>query len=259
MYVPVYDNSELILKDKIEELHKQWIANIINKDNSDIADELRDLYVPDGFYPYYTKQKKKILFIGKEGLELSGNDYISCLYDAYKNKIVGNKPLNQYRFHTTMLYISYAIEREVYNWSQLPFAEEFIDEFGEPDGFSFAFMNLSKFSNESGRWQADEELIDSFIRLSQNDEINFIQKEIELLNPDLIIGMNLGDKMRHLGTFDNFQFFGPKKDVCFQTLTTTYGKYNYIDTWHFAAPNKSPELQIFNPLIGCLLNKGIIQ
>ena len=49
MYVPVYDNSELILKDKIEELHKQWIANIINKDNSDIADELRDLYVPDGY------------------------------------------------------------------------------------------------------------------------------------------------------------------------------------------------------------------
>ena len=32
MYVPIYDNSELILKDKIDGLHKQWIANIVNND-----------------------------------------------------------------------------------------------------------------------------------------------------------------------------------------------------------------------------------
>lgn len=66
MFVPIYDNSELILKDKIDGLHKQWIANIVNNDNSEIADELRELYVPDGFYPYYTKQKIRILFIGKK-------------------------------------------------------------------------------------------------------------------------------------------------------------------------------------------------
>lgn len=253
----LYNRQEIILKNKIDALHHQWITRIIENDDSCREEELRELYIPDGFFPNYTNQRIKILFIGREGLELSGQNYISCLYDAYHNKVVGGKSLNRYQFHSTMLYISYALEHKIYDWSKLPYAVDFIDEFGKPNGCSFAFMNLSKFSNESGNWWADEELIDSFIRLSHNEQLNLFQEEIDILNPDLIIGMNLEARMDVLGRFSDFAYYG-NKDLCAQTLLTTKGKYPYIDAWHFSAPGKSPEKEIFNPIINYLKDSGII-
>lgn len=258
MVWPGYDGAEVGLKKQIDELHMRWINWIVSNNNGEREEELRGLYVTDGFYPNYTKQRIKILFIGKEGLELSGEDYIECLYDAYLNRRIGSMYINQHRFHSTMLYIAYALERRVYEWSKIPYADELVEEFGRPDGISFAFMNLSKFSNESGDWMADEKLIDSFLRLSECPENNFFGGEICLLNPDIIIGMNLGGRMAALGRFENPQFFGDNHDVCFQTLITGDKRYNYLDTWHFSAPGKSPEWNIFNPVITALKQNLII-
>lgn len=218
------------------------------------------MYVKDGFYPEYSKQPIKVLFIGKESLEIGGQDYISLIFDAYHNKKVGSTHLNRYQFHSTMLYISYALKHEIYEWSEMPYATEFVDEFGKPNGCSFAFMNFSKLSNESGQWQADEELIDTFTRLSKNPNCDYFAKEIGLLNPDIIIGMNLGgSRMRHLGNFTDIKYYGSNDDVCFQTLTTYDGnKYTYLDVWHFSALRKSPKRDIFTPIIDSLRDNSII-
>lgn len=108
-------------------------------------------------------------------------------------------------------------------------------------------MNLSKFSNESGAWQADEELIDSFLKLSLNPYYDFFAHEINILDPDIIISMNLEERMKYMGTFSNPKWYGEKKhDVCYQILTTSLGKqYPLLDTWHFSAPNKSPKKNFF--------------
>ena len=159
-----------------------------------------------------------------------------------------------------MIYIAYALEHKEYNWHNIPYADEIINKFAKKDGFSFAFMNLSKFSNESGDWSADNELINSFIDLSNKSKENFFSSEIDLLNPDIIIGMNFGVWAECLGSFSERQdYYGNNGDVRVCILKTQSGKeYPYFDTWHFSAPGKSPIRDIYYPLLDALKAKSII-
>lgn len=252
-----YPYSELELKNNINRLQEEWLQHIINVcEIEELKEMIPELFVFDGFYPQYTQQRIKILFIGRESLEIGGRNYIETLFDAYHNKSIGvnpPRPLNQDKFHSTMLYLAYALQHKIYDWFQLPYATEFVDDFGKENGISFAFMNISKFSNESGNWPADNNLINTFIELSMKNKGDYFSKEIDLLNPDIIIGMNLKENMKCLGFFSDFKYYGD--DVCFQTLTTTSNKqYNYIDSWHFSAPGKSPNRDIFSPIINSILD-----
>ncbi len=109
-----------------------------------------ELFVEDGFYPFYTQQPVKILFVGREALGMAGLNYVDVLFDAYKNKTVGEKSLDEYKFHRLLFSIAYGIIRRETDWKKIPYASELADNFGTQGGISFAFMNLSKFSNESG-------------------------------------------------------------------------------------------------------------
>lgn len=254
-----YPESELGLKDKIKQLNSKWLDFLKVKLNNEYSSCIDELFVSDGFYPYYTHQKKKILFIGREALEIGGGNYIEFLYEAYQEKQIGNKTLNQHKFHSTMLYLTYAIEHEVYKWEEIPYADEFISNFAQPDGISNAFMNLSKFSNESGYWVANMNQIDTFISTSNQSPINFFATEIDLLAPDIIFGMNLSGRMNCLGSFKSPKMYGNSGDVCFQFLKTPSGRtYPYLDCWHFSAPGKSAKNDIFNPAIEALKDNGII-
>lgn len=257
-YVLNYPESELELKDKIDRLNDKWLDFVKIQLGNEYSGNVDDLFVSDGFYPYYTCQKKKILFIGREALEIGGTNYMEFLYEAYLEKRIGGMTLNQHKFHSTMLYLTYAIEHEVYQWEEIPYADEFISGFAQPKGISNAFMNLSKFSNESGEWSADNSLIDSFIAASLQSPVNFFAAEIDLLAPDIIFGMNLGERMKCFGTFESPRMYG-NNDVCIQTLKTLSGKsYPYLDCWHFSAPSKSAKNDIFYPVIEALKDNGII-
>lgn len=253
-----YPESEFELKEKINQLNDKWLNFLKTQLNNKYLDCIEKLFVSDGFYPYYTYQKKKILFIGREALEIGGCNYMELLYEAYQEKRVGSKTLNQHKFHSTMLYLTYAIEHEVYKWQEIPYADELISEFAQPQGISNAFMNLSKFSNESGYWVADNNLIDTFISTSNLSPINFFATEIDLLEPDIIFGMNFSERMKCLGSFESPKMYG-NNDVCFLILKTPSGKtYPYLDCWHFSAPGKSAENNIFNPVIEALMDNKII-
>lgn len=71
----IFPKYEQYLRDVILQLHENWSQQIVanNKD-------LRELYVKDGFYPEYTRQPIKVLFIGREGLEIGGQDYINLVF-----------------------------------------------------------------------------------------------------------------------------------------------------------------------------------
>ena len=252
-----YPESERKLKFEIEKLNDRWKNHLVSMTGEK---SISEIFVSDGFYPYYTNQKVKVLFIGREALEIAGTNYQEFLYGAYLDNRIGLQTLNQSKFHSTMLYIAYALENKEYNWLNIPYAEETIHEFARENGFSFAFMNLSKFSNESGEWEADVKLINKFIELSLKSKENFFGTEIDLLEPDIIIGMNLGGWAECLGTFSESQgCFGSNDDVQICSLITQTGKeYLYFDTWHFAAPWKSPRRDIFYPLLEALKAKLII-
>lgn len=68
-----------------------------------------ELFVEDGFYPFFTQQPVKILFIGREALGMAGLNYVKTLFEAYKANSVGEKSLDEYKFHHLMFYIAYGI------------------------------------------------------------------------------------------------------------------------------------------------------
>lgn len=239
----VYPKNEIRLHEKLYKLLDQWHEEA--ESMKFIKRYTADDMVYDGFYPYYTKQKKKILFIGREALGLNGEDYIECVYNAYKTNKIGNKHINQYKFHRLMFYLAYCIINNFPAWGKVPYASELTEDFGTEKGISFAFMNLSKFSNESGKWSADWELIDSFINNFTNTETNYFNDEISILKPDIIITMNLENRLNVLGRIDSLKY--GSKASCYY-LMVNRKKIPLIDLYHFSATNKKDKEEYYLPL-----------
>ncbi len=146
-----------------------------------------------------------------------------------------------------MLYVAYALEREHYDYGSLPWADEIADEFAVPGGISYAFMNLSKLSNESENWQRDNVLIKSFLDM---DSKELLARELQILNPDLIITMNLvGDYGDYLGKLRHLENFGSEGQVCLHTLETSLDTYKLVDSYHFSCIGKRNKEDLFDPII----------
>lgn len=228
-----FPSTELTLKKQNDRLQEEW-HDVVAKVNPELA----DLFVCDGFYPYYTQQNRRILLVAKECLGLAGCNYIDAILAAYREGVVGDRPLNAYKFHALTLRVVYGLLHGCPDYDTLPTAVEIGKDFGTASGISFAHMNISKLSNESGEWQADYELINQFLNITSQYKENFWAKQIALLKPDVIIGMNLGGWYERIGKVSDFRHIGP---VCLQKLTTDYGEYKLIDSYHFAAINRWKE------------------
>lgn len=186
--------------------------------------------VRDGFYPYYTRQKPKILFIARESVGLGCGDYIGCLHDAYVNeKRIGERKLNAAKFHRIIFYLSYALAHGLCEYDEIPYPEDVADDFASPGGLSFAFMNISKIDNKSGDWRADW----GSIWKSVNDSPDFIRREISLLAPDVIIaGFNDMEIMKKV--FPEYERLG--KDEWDTFVVNVDGRRTrLINNWHFSA------------------------
>lgn len=175
-----YPTNERDLLNRLQALFNDWKSEVGT-----------DVFVEDGFYPHYFSQKMKVLFIGRESRGMTGRNYIEVLYDAYKNNNVGGQHINASFFHKRLLYVSYGLNNGMPNWEDIPNANEITNTFAVDNGFSFAFMNLSKLSNDSDDWVADWSLINESCNKSKNGKRNFFMEEVSLLSPDLIITMNL--------------------------------------------------------------------
>jgi hypothetical protein len=187
-------------------------------------------------------------------LGIAGCDYIKIIFESIKSKEIGGISLNRYKFHALMLYIAYGLQYGFPNYRDIPYATEIGNDFATQYGVSYAFMNLSKFSNESGKWQSNEKLMDMFLKISSMSNENLFAKEIEILNPDLIISMNLKDKHKYLGTLKSPVFYGNNQQVCAQKLVTDYGEYDFLDCYHFSAPRKKWEIDYYLPIIEAAKN-----
>ena len=72
-----YPESERKLKFEIEKLNDRWKNHLVSMTGEK---SISEIFVSDGFYPYYTNQKVKVLFIGREALEIAGTNYQESLY-----------------------------------------------------------------------------------------------------------------------------------------------------------------------------------
>lgn len=239
-----YPKNELALLNRQAALFNDWIASMISNP-ADFEDYTVNDFVFDGFYPAYLEQKVRVLFIGRESRGLSGCNYIEVLHNCYRHgKRVGEVTLNQHKFHRLMLYLAYSLNNEFCDWESIPYADKIGDTIGEKGGLSFAFMNLSKFSNERAAWQVIPELVNCSVSASRGDR-NFIREQIELLSPHVIISMNLQE---HLG------LIGERKEIERHEYADAYrlkaGNHSalLIDTFHFAATGKGDRQHYIDPI-----------
>ncbi len=199
-------------------------------------------FVRDGFYPNYTHQRNRILFIGREayGMTAAGVDsYIEELGRYYLSGEVWRG------FHQKLWWVAWGILNRAPTWQDIPWIEEIADRFGKPDtdgGFSFAFMNANKCSNEGGK-NTDWADMGNFLQCS----MPYIREEVALLRPDIVIAMNLGEA---------FYVEGLKAEPLFQERDIAAYRLPdgaiLLDTWHFSAPNKSPACHLYAPIVEAL-------
>jgi hypothetical protein len=247
-----YPESEKPSLDLLENLFRDWHQHFASN-NSGLEKHVADGMVFDGFYPYYFSQKQRILFVGREALDIAGLNYLDTLYKCYRiEKMVGEQPLNQNKFHARMMYIAYGIMNGYPAWPAIPSATKIGDTFGTEGGLSFAFMNISKLSNESGGWSADWSLIDRAYRLSTEGR-NFIQEELAILRPHIVITMNLGDKTGSLGRLTKIH---ASENATSSWLDTGDHRALLVDAWHFSAPGKNDIAHYYEPICDALRRSG---
>lgn len=246
-----YPDSEKDLLKRIdainEKIEKVWQS--YRKNNPDAYGvENNDSTVPDGFYPNYTRQPVKILFMGREAYDLAGCDYIDVFINNYLDGRTGpednRRNINRDRFHKMLIQVAYGIIHQK-TWNEIPSASEICGNREIFDKVSFAFMNLSKLSNENtipGHTQTDWNLINTSLDMTLKGE-NLILQEITALNPDLMVCMNyerdrlcrvFGDKLK---IFDN--------DWLKYHLKINGRDILLLDQWHFSAPGIN-EQEIFD-------------
>lgn len=243
-----YPNSENQLLNNLNNLFENWLL-YSNKVCFPYERTYSDM-VLDGFYPYYTQQHCKILFIGRESLGLTGENYIDLMHYLYTSKqLIGEKTLNQNRFHSLMLRIAYGLNNDNCDWDKIPMATEIADSFATKDGVSFAFMNLSKLSNESDNWQVDWTLVDGFVDAFKNSTVNFFSQQIDVICPDIILTMNLESRLKALGEVTSLEY---GENASYYTLKTKNKEYLLVDLYHFSS-TKSQKNCFYNPIIEGLL------
>lgn len=237
---PDFEHEQLSALNK---LFSTWYnsAAQISFGNNRTADDI----VFDGFFPYFSAQSCKVLFIGRESLGLTGDHYLDLLYACYKAKRLGDKSLNQSQFHALMLRISYGLNHNCCSWGEIPAANEIAKIFATAAGTSFAFMNLSKFSNESDNYQADWALIDSFTKNFANKSENYFNKQIEIINPDIIVTMNLEQRLQALGELSLLKY---APEAGYFTLKCADRNILLMDLHHFSAV-KAHEKTFYSPIL----------
>lgn len=175
-------------------------------------------FIPDGFYPNYLRQNPRILFIGRDAHDLYGEDdengemtYIEKFLPLYLSGRMGDtkRSINGAKFHKLLIEVAYGIIHEC-SWNisegnpskpHVPFASDICGEDEKVfDRVSFAFMDLCKWSHDSGDGSANGtgvvwDAVDAFIDHSAKGNRNFILEELSLLSPDIVISMNLGQEL----------------------------------------------------------------
>ena len=234
----LYPQDEVDLNKEINKLMKKW---------HDAAND--DSFCSDGFFPYYTHQKHKVLVVGREARGLAGFDYINEVLPSVQKNILADRHINRSAFFRRLMYIVYGIQHDFPDfWNELKPADEIAPTFGTAEGVSCAFMNISKSSNERIKsWTSDWESISKSTKTAVEND--FIRKEVSILAPEIIITLNIEGALKYMvdaGSLEIIESIGGDLDIF--TATVNGKKCHIFNTWHFAAPGKKDLDSFYAPI-----------
>jgi hypothetical protein len=190
--VSLFSGDEIQKRQQIAALMSDWKSEIASKDRSEYFGEEDPLsyFVSDGFFPGYFNQKTKVLFSGRETRYDEKSDWIQCRIDDYKN--TNNQ--NNKGFTRNLLNIVQGIKGNgQIKFNDLIKPNDYAKELSDSNNYGFAFMNISKYANWKDDSRADFDFINTFLEDSNLEKRNFFHEELEILDPDIIITMNLWD------------------------------------------------------------------
>lgn len=257
-----FSKDEQRLAAELGALFNEWMALIKTKKAIEFADDKKfypaiDYFNTDGFYPGYLLNKIKVLFIGREGRYEAGKDRIQSDLKIWKENpdLCLNTP-----FWRRIFYILYGIKTDgKFSFDDIPTAINILNEMNRTGNYGFAFMNISKYANGSENGgSADYNLINQFLADSELDKRNFLHEEIEILNPDVIITMNLWngkidqselDKVFPLKDFS--ENLSKQKNISVYNFSLNGKNVKFLDMYHFSSP-KSDREDFYEPAMSAI-------
>jgi hypothetical protein len=227
-----YPLDEIDLKNKIDELNSRWES------------ASPDDFVSYGFYPYYTKQKYRLLFIGREARGLSGCDYIRALYE---NDYIKGAGVTNRHFHQRIFYLAYGLLNDFPEYAKIPHSSEIAPDDFAQGKLSFAFMNVSTISNETDSWSTQR----NEYAKSEKEGVDYRKEMIKILSPDIIICANCGWDITQLA--DRFESLEKSEPIVTEQLFFDSKSCLRFDTFHWQATKASigglyDEDHFYNPL-----------
>ena len=227
-----YPLDEIGLKNKIDELNARWEA------------ACPDGFLSYGFYPYYTKQNYRILFVGREAHSMSYDDYIQVKYKDYINAS-GDTNGN---FHRRIFYLAYGLLNNFPEFASIPWSSDIATDDFANGKLSFAFMNVSTKGNETGSTSTQWSEYDK----SNKGGRSFRKEMIQILAPDIIVCANCGMDITSLA--DSSELLEGGQLIATEKLSFGSKPCLRFDTYHWSALRASDvgglndEDGFYNPL-----------
>lgn len=260
-----YSDFEKQKNKELNSLFSDWIKQL-SKNKTPIDNGKKRKKTPaacfakDGFFPgYFDENNLKVCFIGRETRLIGGYDF----RDTTKEFFDDPDPKNSW--WRRILKIMYGIQ----NNGEIEFEKlntiNILNEMYDSNKYGFAVINISKFSNDDeSNWQTNINLVHRFLKDSELEKTNFFQKELEILDPDVIITANLWNgliKKEYLNLcLPPEKFINEKKlkdnVAIYYEFNLNDKKIDFIDLYHFSTPGKSDKYCYYNPVMKILFNKN---
>jgi len=222
-----------------------------------------ELFYRDGFLPGYYGTDPKVLFIGKESRYTGGLDYIETTIDTFRKQNINQRSLIFYQRILCM----YNVIRNNGIIDENITADQIAKSMVDKKEYGFAIMNISKYSNDSDTGtRRSKYLMNKFFEDSKLDKTNYIKKELEILDPDLIITAYLWDGTineeyldKHFGKTTSLGKNAMVNSVCAATLNSielNNKSIKLIDTYHFSWWKVNSTDYYYNPIKELLFDKS---
>ena len=224
-----------------EEIEKQNKLLALMGDWEKTASAVRPnmYFVYDGFFPGYYSAARKVLFIAREPKDQETQDYIYNGMEFFKKGAVKS------RAYWKRIVFMYGIIMNNGVIDESITADEIVKPMIESNNYGFAAINITKYLNDSPNNQNyDPVLMGNFLKDSQLDKRNFIEEEIAILDPDLIISGNIWDcgindyLDKYLGKktdLNNNVMVGPRTAALLYELAMKNKTVKVMDFYHFSA------------------------